>query len=574
MQNLVKTLAAYDLELIRIIANRWDTELTARDAAKAAEQVATAMLRPEKAADVWSRLPDDQRGALQTLLGSKGSMPVAIFSRTYGEIRQMGPERLVKEKPHLQPASIAEGLYYRGMIALGSVKMGKGVQHVVYVPTDLAALLPAHMTGYGALAKEEPAPPKAPAPRQTGPDPENVRAADTSIVDDLTTLLAACQIENLPLTDGLPTDEYREGLSRFLIGPSSPVRFAMLVAIALELGLAEAPDGRLKPVPAAARKWLDSPRPVQVRALAEGWQRAASYNELRYVPGLKVEKVDNDPLLARQSVCGYLEAVPPAEWWPVEEMVEAIKEDDTDFLRPDGDYNRWYIRDASNNKYLRGFESWPKVEGALLRFILTGPMHMLGLVDLGANDAVCRLTAYGRALVGLAEWPTHSPNEGVPIKVEANGVCKAPRAANRYERFQLARFTDWQGGVSQSEPYQYRLTAEGVARGRAQGLRPDQILAFLRRITGDALPEAVARQVELWGQAEANTVEISQALILRVPTEAMLETILNTPALRRYLGATLGPTAVLVRPKQWEALAAALRENGLRVDHTDLDDKR
>ncbi|HLY26768.1 MAG TPA: hypothetical protein VKQ72_10545, partial [Aggregatilineales bacterium] len=118
MQDLTRTLAAYDPELLRVIANRWDVDLTARDPKQAAIFLAQNMLKAEKVSDAWDRLTDEQRGALQALLGAGGKMPSAVFSRLYGEIRAMGPGRLEREKPYLSPVSLAEALYYRGMIAM------------------------------------------------------------------------------------------------------------------------------------------------------------------------------------------------------------------------------------------------------------------------------------------------------------------------------------------------------------------------------------------------------------------------------------------------------------------------
>jgi len=46
----------------------------------------------------------------------------------------------------------------------------------------------------------------------------------------------------------------------------------------------------------------------------------------------------------------------------------------------------------------------------------------------------------------------------------------------------------------------------------------------------------------------------------------VLQTILETPELRRFLGAQLGPNAVIVRADQAEALAAALQQHGILVD--------
>ena len=76
--------------------------------------------------------------------------------------------------------------------------------------------------------------------------------------------------------------------------------------------------------------------------------------------------------------------------------------------------------------------------------------------------------------------------------------------------------------------------------------------------------EKMAR--ETWGQAGADTAMISQMTVLRVPTADLLTAIQATPSLGRYLGATLGPTAVAVRPGQWNELAAALQANGVLVE--------
>ncbi len=44
----------------------------------------------------------------------------------------------------------------------------------------------------------------------------------------------------------------------------------------------------------------------------------------------------------------------------------------------------WFIRRISDEQYLRGFESWDEVDGALIRYLITGPLHWLGLVELAA----------------------------------------------------------------------------------------------------------------------------------------------------------------------------------------------
>jgi hypothetical protein len=170
----------------------------------------------------------------------------------------------------------------------------------------------------------------------------------------------------------------------------------------------------------------------------------------------------------------------------------------------------------------------------------------------------------------VSEWPPNpppnAPNEGKPITVDAEGTCRAMRATNRYERFQLARFTNWIGGVSSVEGYQYLITPESVARAQKQGVRAEQIVTFLRRVTGDKVPTAVIQQLQTWASAQAQTATLEQLWVLRLPSEALLDKLFELPKVRRFLGARLGAQAVAVRADQREALIKALRENNLQVE--------
>ncbi|MBX3082158.1 MAG: helicase-associated domain-containing protein [Anaerolineae bacterium] len=554
MQTLARTLADYDLELIRVIAARWDVELKARDPKKAAETLAKAILQPAKVEDMWRRLDDDQRGALQALLGSGGKMGGVMYGRMFGEIRPMGPGKLEREKPYLTPVSINEALYYRGLVAFIFSDTPKGQQPFAYIPSDLAPLLPKNETSYKAAAQPEVIEPIA--------QPENVRQADTAMVDDLTTLMAYCQLVDVKLIDGGISADHQKTIKPYFIGSSHPARLSLMIGLALDMGIASITQGSLKTVGGVLKTWLEAPRAAQVKALAEAWKLSTRYNEMAFTPGLKVERLNNDPLLARQTVLTFMETVPPNGWWPVDEFVSNVKEEEPEFQRPTGEYDSWYIRDGQSNQYLRGFESWDKVDGAMLRFILTGPMHGLGLLDTAQNGALCRLTAYGRAFTGETEWPAPQA-ETTPIVVRDDGMCDVPRAASRFERFQLSRFTEWLKG---GDPYQYRISADGLAQATQQNIKAEQLLAFLKRATNNAVPKSVTQLIETWAQAGTQSAQLSRLVVLRLPTPELLETLMNNPAVRRYLGAALGPAAVAVRADQWEGLVSALQSNGIMVE--------
>lgn len=566
MQTLLPTLLDHDPGMLEIIAHRWDVDLEAGDKRDAAQVLAEAMRDPERAAAEWNRLTDPERGALQTLLSApEHKMPEAHYSRLFGEIRQMGPGRREREKPHLNPVSVAETLYYRGLIALAFAQGAAGMQAFVYVPSDLAAVLPVHETGFDLDATGDAEKGlKEPAEYQ----PVHTIPATTALVDDLTTLLAYLQLASVPVEPEARLQHVTEALAPHWLGAQTPSSVALMINLAGSMGLAANEEGAFKPVPARAKSWLDDTRPRQVRALVEAWQSSTLYNELWHMPGLQPEPTGwrNDPLLARQTVLTFLEMAPPDSWWPVDELVALVHAEEPDFQRPGGDYDSWYIRDAQTGNYLHGFENWERVEGAMLRFILTGPMHWLGLVDLGDDGTLCRLTIYGRALIGMTEWPDPE-EERLPAELRDDGTLLAPRLLSRYERFQIARVTEWE---KPGDPYVYRLTAVGLQRAAEQELPVDAIQAFLRRVTGrDTLPLPVQQLFERWEQTGRADVWMSRAVVLRTTAPDALRTILETPELRRFLGAQLGPTAVLVRAGQEHDLAVALQQHGIYVEFDD-----
>jgi hypothetical protein len=55
-------------------------------------------------------------------------------------------------------------------------------------------------------------------------------------------------------------------------------------------------------------------------------------------------------------------------------------------------------------------------------------------------------------------------------------------------------------------------------------------------------------------------------VVLRTTSEQVMDDIVNTPELRRFLGARLGAMACAVRQNQDQALYAALIEFGIHVD--------
>ncbi|RMF27461.1 MAG: hypothetical protein D6759_17655 [Chloroflexi bacterium] len=326
-------------------------------------------------------------------------------------------------------------------------------------------------------------------------------------------------------------------------------------------------EGRLALRSQPVVAWLRASPQDQRQALVEAWRRLTNWNELWRLPTLRPEETGtwhNDPRQAREALFRHLAALEPGVWYAIADFIAAVRAVDPDFQRPGGDYETWYIRDALTGEYLSGFESWERVEGTLLRALIGGPLHWLGLADLGALDGEAppyafRLTAAGGVAVGRepAEGETagHAPP---PLVVRPDGTVRVA-AARRHDRFRLARVADL---VRKGPVYVYRLTAASLERARRQAITIPQIIAFLEEASGQPLPRPLAQALDRWA-GRGVEVEGEPVLLLRVRTPGLLRRIAESPRAGRYLLRVLNPQEALVRQADWPRLEAALAEMGL-----------
>ena len=618
-------------ELLPILVKRWGLKPEKRKADDPAA-IAALMLDPARADSVYGSLDTKQRDALRMLHGSGNKLAEPMFFAINKEIRKMGAGQIESQKPHEKPLGPAEALYYGGFVALGTDQLSnKSLGPIVYIPDDLANILPFHKTGYENLEpidetefdeeddegdeseeivtpaapvasppksapvapaprtvtpkKEAPAPQAktAPPPARKAPAPEpepaaasdrprrlasvtNARPADTSLVDDLTTLLAFFQVVSANLSDTLQLDEpTRRVITAHLIVKDA-ARIDFMLQLGITAGLIELQGGKAYTKRAESRRWLEAPRGAQIQLLAETWRDSDLYVDLVHVPGLTVEEDgwSYDPVDARKALLELIhDLVPQDGAWSVDELIEEIYQTAPDFQRIGGDFDSWYIK-GGDGEYLSGFESWPAVEGALVEFVLYQPMYWLGLLTKG-DDSV-QFNAYGRAFIGGQPFPQRPDPTDQPT-LDSDGTVRIGRSTSRFDRFQVARFTSWVSPATATEPYVYRIDAKGIERGAEQGINTDQIATYIQRLIGDApLPQFVATLLQQWrGGAQAG-VSLEHQLILQTKSQEVLDAIYNNPDLRRYMGRRLGTTDVIVRADQWEQLVSALENSGVSVN--------
>jgi len=476
--------------MLEAIAEGWDVALTDEQTDEIVDRLVVEMTDAAGIRIILQRLGDVERQALAFVV-AQGQVRAHVMTRKYGGIRRLGPGRLEWQKAWRDPVSPVEHLWFLGLLhreyGLDSVYPGE----VLFVPPDLQGALPPMKVVLPAFHVE-----RVPKPPITRDDRD-------ALARDVFAVLAHLRKNSVRAKRGVLAKHEFAKLRPRLAASEQPQRMRFLHHICEEAGLILRGDGVWRPSDEAAR-WLKDGALARRRALYHTWLEDRNWNDLCMVPQVVCEDTgwQSDPVLARRGILDHLLACPTDAWLRVTSLADSIHDVDPDFMRPDGDYKSWYIRDARTGHYLMGYDNWDKVEGALIRYLIEYPLYWLGVVAIGylqgKDRASCfRLTDSGAAIVGR-----HEPDEA-PVQqmiVRSNLRVTVPLTASWYDRYLLERFARWES--EEHGTARYVIDDASVRACLARGVSVNQIRAFLHRATGDRVPAAALRSIKSWAQVE------------------------------------------------------------------------
>ena len=549
MPDLIHSLLHQDIGHLRIIAELWGLELDSTDSDSARDELSASLLDFNLLADHLASLPPEADSALAALIASNGRIAWATFARQFGDIREMGAGKRDREHPHRNPTSTSEILFYRGILARAFFDTDKGSQEFAYIPDDLLLLLSRtkkNLANFAGLAVNNSVPLGRPAsPAEKGKE----ILADDSILDDATTLLAAL----------------RMGRADYQSAPR-------LVALLISANLISNNTTRAEPV----KTFLEASRTDALKMLHDSWLASDTFNELKLMPSIVCEgEWKNSPRDTRNAILGYIQTIPANKWWSVTEFIRAIKQSQPDYQRPAGDYDSWFIKRASDGQYLRGFDSWNEVDGALIRFFIN-TLHWLGRLDLAVAEGTAEATAFriGSKVEGRKSKVGRSTfDEKGKIGVASNGKISIPRDAPRVVRYQIARFCAWdergldtplRGYLTTRNEYKYHITAKSLKHAKEQGLKAEQLLSLLVKHTNNKVPPPLVKALKRW-DANGTQARMETQTILRVSQPEVLEEARKSKA-GKFFGEILSPTAVVVKSGAIQKVMEAMIELGLFAD--------
>jgi hypothetical protein len=546
MPDLFHSLLKQDIGHLRIIAELWGLELDSTDSDAALEKLSVSLLEPSLLAELIDSLSPEANSAIDALVSSGGRIPWPMFTRKYGDIREAGAGKRDRERLYLQPTSVTEILFYRGLLARAFFDTKKGPQEFAYIPDDLLNLI-SHTINLTDVASEDadstekddggvedsavPALGRAASPGEKGQE----IPADDSILDDVTTLLAA-----LRLGIELPETKIPTKVLQALLETANLVKEST-------------------PQPEPVKAFLESPRSEALSFLQNAWIESETFNELRLMPGIICEgEWKNQSQETREFLVNLLDAIPEGKWWSLNAFIRDVKSKYADFQRPAGDYDSWFIKRESNGQYLRGFSSWDQVDGALIKFFITNILYWLGQVDLCMAESAVEPTSFR-----LVSSDSHiTSKEDKKINISSQGLISVPRLAPRVVRYQVSRFCEW--GESKDSIYRYRISTNSLTRAKEQGLKVEHLLALLSKHSEAGVPPTLIKALKRW-EINGTEARVQTQVILKVSKPEVLEEMRKSRA-AKFLGEVLSPTTVIVKSGAIQKVMEALTELGLLAE--------
>jgi len=561
MKDLYRCLDEYSPQLLQAISEAWQITLPKGPPKETVKGLAAAMLAPEALESLVARLTPQAHEALAGMVRAGGVLPAHRLFRAYGTLRRLGPVRIVREKPWLQPANALEELLYKGLIYRAYDTVEDYYGEVLLIPQQLQERLSALGLRMAALEVQEVDP------------PARARADGQALTEDMLAILVCARQGQVAAGPAGPAGEHTPAslslasldLGPRLQGESHAERLALIERVLVRMRLVQPVEGLLRPT-VRAREWLRAADWPRLQSVYLAWRDDSRWDELRHLSPLHLDDPtwQGNPILARRALLGVLGQARPGIWLSLDSFVGALKRQRPDYLRPDGDYDHPSVRDAQTGEQLSGFESWDKIEGVLARYLIAWPLRWLGIVDIGYGEgderpSAFRITEQGLALLSEGAEPPAAQSAQPVATIAEDFTITLPIAGSLYERYQLERFAQWQ---SQDTRAVYRISAESIWKSQNAGVKVEQILRFLRRISQDQVAPTVARALQEWGHRFGKVI-IRKTVLLQAVDRPTMQRISSEPTIRALLGEMLSPTTCLVEEKNVEALSKQLKALGI-----------
>jgi hypothetical protein len=211
-------------------------------------------------------------------------------------------------------------------------------------------------------------------------------------------------------------------------------------------------------------------------------------------------------------------------------------------------------------------ENWRAFYRPFIEALLAGPLHWLGLVDLGYRKGVLdavRITDFGA--LALYQTQTYSPpvsaGTGPALQIAADGSLlispsgASPQLLNTLSLLGAAR-------ANADGLLCYTVTPAGAVRAFQAGWDAEQLLETLSGAAGQPVPAGLAGALRQWWAHFGEVQLYPDVALLELADDFALAELLSSTSLAQYLLYRFSPRVVALRPEGVEALRAELVSRG------------
>ncbi len=541
MPSLSDILREYEIDRLEMIAEQWgiDQEIDWRQ--KPYKQIAEKISDGKLLQEIISTIPTSALKTFQELSAHGGEMVRDLFTRSHGDLREMGAAIREKKRPDRDPRNDTELLYYRGVIALAFFERNGETKEYFFIPDEFTDLSLSHtqlsQTNNIRSLKRSPA-------RSV------VETSSIGILELIAFRLAS-------LRGVIPETEFSNILSLETI--------SFIDALLKEINIIDR-EGSIQ-TKKLANILLEDAKTL-IPELFSRWKNSKKINDLRLLDTLTFEgQWVNNAIKPRKTILEIFRQLPSNYWFSIEDFVEWIYKHVPHYLRSGGEFDQWFIKEKGGGTFIKGFASWNMVDGALVYYFLHGPLNWFGLTRIGLtkkSDAqiVFMKTAHADGIIDEIENGISDEFAQEAI-IHKNGDIFLPRNGNREQLYQFARFFTWIG--KNEKFYQFRLSPVAIERARAQGMDPAQLKTIINKFGQKPIPTNTFSAIDRW-QKNGSEIRIEDQVILRVKDNTILEqlaTVIN----KKMVMEKLNKTTIIINRKDIRRFENIMQEMGYLVEN-------
>ena len=389
-----------------------------------------------------------------------------------------------------------------------------------------------------------------------------------------------------------------EAIERLTPVAGSEVKLEILYQLLLSAGLV-LPGHPVQTWPEVTDAFLERDVATQRAILARTYFRTSAWSvlwemlreddrlQLKRISGhrfLRPEELQGDLTRFRQLVLRVLASLPDNEWVDMADLLPLMRQ-----VWPRFDYGvwqrylfynpSWFLTSNRDEEPLRPMDQrdWHLAQGRFVDWMITGPLHWLGLADLQLEGE--KLTAVRFSDLADLYWDrveaapvpvsleTTGETTAADVSIEGDTITVLPGTTDGRVHGLLDRIARLE--TISPERFVYQLDPRAVYEAFEAGVALSEILEGWQQLIATPLPDEIEGRLRAWWSAYGQVRIYQDVTVVEFGDDYALAEMKAVTSLEEVLIAELSPRLVMIPQDAMEKLSAELEAAGYTPKRTD-----